>query len=98
MCEVANAPSKHPAGSSRRRRGACPVSCLPAEAAREGKARKPAAAHSVKHRSAAVAAPRRDPVRRPGGPLYNGQDYLGDDPDPNIRSQILRDHGRYGSD
>ncbi len=25
------------------------------------------------------------------GPLYNGQDYLGDDPDPNIRSYLLRD-------
>ena len=33
----------------------------------------------------------------PVGPLYNGQDYLGNDPDPNIRSQILRDMGgRYG--
>jgi hypothetical protein len=33
----------------------------------------------------------------PAGPLYNGQDYLGNDPDPNIRSQILRDlGGRYG--
>lgn len=32
------------------------------------------------------------------GPLYNGQDYLGDDPDPNIRSYLLRDLGsRYGS-
>jgi len=32
------------------------------------------------------------------GPLYNGQDYLGDDPDPNIRSYLLRDlTGRYGS-
>jgi hypothetical protein len=31
------------------------------------------------------------------GPLYNGQDYLGDDPDPNIRSYMLRDLGsRYG--
>lgn len=25
------------------------------------------------------------------GPLYNGPDYLGDDPDPFIRSQIQRD-------
>jgi hypothetical protein len=33
----------------------------------------------------------------PAGPLYNGPDYLGTDPDPNIRSQILRDlTGRYG--
>lgn len=33
----------------------------------------------------------------PKGPLYNGQDYLGDDPDPNIRSYMIRDLGmRYG--
>lgn len=33
----------------------------------------------------------------PRGPLYNGQDYLGDDPDPNIRSYMIRDLGmRYG--
>jgi hypothetical protein len=33
----------------------------------------------------------------PAGPLYNGPDYLGDDPDPNIRTQIIRDlTGRYG--
>ena len=31
------------------------------------------------------------------GPLYNGQDYLGDDPDPNIRAYLIRDlTGRYG--
>jgi len=31
------------------------------------------------------------------GPLYNGQDYLGDDPDPNIRAYIMKDLGmRYG--
>ena len=31
------------------------------------------------------------------GPLYNGPDYLGTDPDPNIRFQILKDlTGRYG--
>jgi hypothetical protein len=30
------------------------------------------------------------------GPLYNGQDYLGDDPDPNIRAYLLRDKSRYG--
>lgn len=70
----------------------------PAEAARDGKSRKPAAVHSAKHRSAAVAAPRRDQFGVPEGPLYYGGDYLGTDPDPNIRSQILRDHGRYGSD
>jgi hypothetical protein len=31
------------------------------------------------------------------GPLYNGQDYLGNDPDPNIRAYLLRDlSSRYG--
>jgi hypothetical protein len=33
------------------------------------------------------------------GPLYNGPDYLGDDPDPNIRAYILKDlTGRYGGE
>jgi hypothetical protein len=33
----------------------------------------------------------------PAGPLYNGRDYLGDDPDPFIRFQINRDlSARYG--
>ena len=27
------------------------------------------------------------------GPIYNGSDYLGDDPDPFIREQIKRDLG-----
>ncbi len=30
------------------------------------------------------------------GPLYNGQDYLGDDPDPNIRAYLMKDKSRYG--
>ena len=35
----------------------------------------------------------------PVGPIYHGQDYLGDDPDPFIRSQIYRDLGaRYGGE
>jgi hypothetical protein len=78
--------------------------CLaaPAEGKKASKHNKPSAAavtHAAKHRGAAVAA-------RPGywgqgtvraGPFHNGQDYLGDDPDPNIRSQIQRDMGgRYG--
>ena len=78
--------------------------CLaaPAEAANIGKHKKAvtgATAHATKHRRTAAMV---QPVFRlqggvPAGPLYNGQDYLGDDPDPNIRSQILRDMGgRYG--
>jgi hypothetical protein len=35
----------------------------------------------------------------PAGPVYNGRDYLGDDPDPFIRLQILRDLGaHYGGE
>jgi hypothetical protein len=35
----------------------------------------------------------------PAGPLYFGDVYLGDDPDPNIRFQLLRDiSGRLGGD
>jgi len=35
----------------------------------------------------------------PGGPVYHGNDYLGDDPDPNIRFQIMRDLGvHYGGE
>jgi hypothetical protein len=34
-----------------------------------------------------------------GGPLYFGGVYLGDDPDPNIRFQLLRDiSGRFGGE
>ena len=33
----------------------------------------------------------------PAGPLYNGPDYIGDDPDPFIRLQLMRDlSGHYG--
>ena len=75
---------------------------VPAEAANEGKHKKPVAgatAHATKHRR--VTAVEQPAFRYqggvPAGPLYNGQDYLGTDPDPNIRSQILRDMGsRYG--
>jgi hypothetical protein len=78
--------------------------CLatPADAANTGKHKKPiagATAHAMKHRrTTAVMQPAfRYQGGVPAGPLYNGQDYLGNDPDPNIRSQILRDlGGRYG--
>ena len=78
--------------------------CLaaPAEAATKGKHKKPVAgatAHPAKTRHTAAAAQPGFQYQGgvPKGPLYFGQDYLGDDPDPNIRSQILRDlGGRYG--
>ena len=69
----------------------------PAEAAKAGQHKKPAAAaHTMKHRHSALAARPRDQSGVRAGPLYNGQDYLGDDPDPNIRSYLIRDMGRYG--
>lgn len=58
----------------------------------------PASGRAAKHRpSAVVAAPAfRYQGGVPSGPLYNGQDYIGDDPDPNIRSYLIRDMSRYG--
>ena len=49
-----------------------------------------------------IAAPVRPRERGtnlfPPGPVMYGSEYLGDDPDPFIRSQILRDAGvRFGS-
>ena len=78
--------------------------CLaaPAEAAQATKnkaaKKKPApVAHSMKHRHAAAANPGfRFQGGVPAGPLYNGQDYIGDDPDPHIRSYLIRDMSRYG--
>jgi hypothetical protein len=61
-------------------------------------AKKAKAAHQ-RSRMAARATPRAayGDGGVPRGPLYWGQDYLGDDPDANIRSQIMRDLGaRYG--
>ena len=35
----------------------------------------------------------------PAGPIYHANEYLGDDPDPNIRFQLLRDLGaHYGGE
>jgi hypothetical protein len=72
--------------------------CLtaPAEAASETKAgkHKKHATQTTKHRRAAAGFGYQNGV--PRGPLYNGQDYLGDDPDLNIRSFLIRDKSRYG--
>jgi len=77
------------------------VLASPAEAAKAGKQKKSAAAaHTMKHRQTAEVVPAPGAGYQGGvmrGPLYNGQDYLGDDPDPNIRAYLLRDlTGRYG--
>jgi hypothetical protein len=50
----------------------------------------------VPHASAQVARYRGGNLF-PAGPLYHGPDYIGDDPDPFIRLQLMRDLGaRYG--
>ena len=71
------------------------VLASPAEAAKAGKQKKSAtSAHVVKHRQTAAVVPAPGGAYQGGvmrGPLYNGQDYLGDDPEPNIRAYLLRD-------
>lgn len=48
-------------------------------------------------RSAPSAVPYRGADKFPVGPIYHGNDWLGDDPDPFIRLQIQRDlSARYG--
>ena len=64
------------------------------------------AAKTRKHKKIAVssATTYADPQHRGtnlvrAGPLYFGGVYLGDDPDPNIRFQLLRDvSGRFGGE
>jgi hypothetical protein len=72
---------------------------VPADAAEPRKHKEAGTATTapaMKHRHSVVAARPRDRSGVPAGPLYNGQDYLGDDPDPNIRSYLIRDMTRYG--
>ncbi len=78
------------------------VLASPAEAAKVAKHKKSATtAHAVQHRQTAEAVPAPGVGYQGGvmrGPLYNGQDYLGDDPDPNVRAFLLKNlSGRYGS-
>ena len=66
---------------------------LPAEAAKKQRARAPApAAYAA---STSCAGSTWGTAGR--GPVCNGPDYIGQDPDPNIRAYILKDLGsRYG--
>jgi hypothetical protein len=67
-----------------------------ADAAKAGKHKKHRTAHTT---ATANKSYYRGTNLFPAGPIYNGNDYLGDDPDPFIRSQILRDLGaRYGGE
>jgi hypothetical protein len=67
--------------------------CLagPAEAAKKQRAK---AAPTVYANSTSCAGASWGSAR---GPICNGPDYIGDDPDPNVRAYLLRDlSGRYG--
>ena len=73
------------------------VLASPAEAANSNKSSK-----SSKHKKVAHATLQSHTATAPGfqggvrsGPLYLGQDYLGDDPDPNIRAYLIKDKTRY---
>ena len=64
---------------------------LPADAKQQRKHRK-----YVTSPAAAFASPGyRDTNLFPPGPVMYGNEYLGNDPDPFIRSQILRDLGAH---
>jgi hypothetical protein len=71
------------------------AAAAPAGAAQAHKHKKHMAAHAAqigngKYRGANLFAP---------GPVYFANDYMGDDPDPFIRSQLLRDIGaHYGGE
>lgn len=67
------------------------AAAAPADAAKARKHKKVAAAHTTIR----VQPWYRGTNLFPAGPVYNGRDYLGDDPDPFIRSQILRDLGAH---
>ena len=71
------------------------AAAAPADAAKARKHKKVAAAH----KTVRVQSGYRGTNLFPAGPVYNGPDYLGDDPDPNIRFQLMRDLGaHYGGD
>jgi hypothetical protein len=72
------------------------AAATPADAAKARKHKKHAAAHAAK---TTTNSRYWGTDLFPAGPIYNGLDYLGDDPDPNIRFQIQRDLGaHYGGE
>ncbi len=69
------------------------IAAAPAEAAQKHKHAKHKA--TVAARSSTMQG-HRGTETFPAGPLYfNGNEYLGDDPDPNIRFQLWRDLGAH---
>ena len=71
------------------------LTAAPAEAAKKGKKKSVQASQSQLQRQASsgMVVYRSGGVR--SGPLYNGQDYIGDDPDPSIRAYLIKDMTRY---
>jgi len=67
------------------------LAAAPADAAKARKHKKLASAHAAVR----VQTGYWGTNLFPAGPIYNGNDYLGDDPDPNIRFQIKRDLGAH---
>jgi len=71
------------------------LAAAPADAAKARKHKK----HGTAHADVRVQTGYWGTNLVPAGPIYNGNDYLGDDPDPNIRFQIKRDLGvHYGGE
>jgi len=79
------------------------ILATPAEAAKKKSkhTRSVATAQTMQYPQTAEAVPRAGVGYQGGvmrGPLYNGQDYIGDDPDPSIRAFLIKNlSGRYGS-
>jgi hypothetical protein len=73
------------------------VASLPADAANKSRKHKQS---GVVYASQQAPYLHRGTDKFPSGPLYyNGAEYLGDDPDPFIRSQLWRDLGaHFGGD
>jgi hypothetical protein len=67
------------------------AAAVPADAEKARKHKKVATAHPGVHAKTGYWGTNLVPA----GPIYNGPDYLGDDPDPNIRFQIKRDLGAH---
>ena len=72
------------------------AAAAPADAAKARKHKKHVTAHAV---AVNAKSGYRGLDLFPAGPIYIGNDYLGDDPDPFIRLQIQRDLGaHYGGE
>lgn len=64
---------------------------VPAQAETVRKRKKIANVHTHVHAMAQQLSKYRGTDKFPAGPVYDGRTYLGDDPDPFIRSQLARD-------